>query len=74
VIAEGIETQAQFNGLAALGCQSAQGFLFGKPQAIEAFAGARNLAVVERAAAVAKLRPGAAQKCEQPAHRVLRAS
>ena len=30
-IAEGIETQAQLNALAALGCQRAQGFLLGRP-------------------------------------------
>jgi diguanylate cyclase (GGDEF)-like protein/PAS domain S-box-containing protein len=74
VIAEGIETQGQFDALAALGCQSAQGFLLGKPQAIDAFLGARSPAVVERAAAVAKLRPGAASQAEHPARRILRAS
>jgi EAL domain-containing protein (putative c-di-GMP-specific phosphodiesterase class I) len=34
VIAEGIETVAQLNGLRALGCRYAQGFLLGRPQPI----------------------------------------
>ena len=31
IIAEGVETQAQLNGLSALGCSIYQGFLFSKP-------------------------------------------
>lgn len=31
IIAEGVETEAQFAKLKALGCQTGQGFLFGKP-------------------------------------------
>ena len=46
VIAEGIETREQFDTLAALGCQSAQGYLVGRPQAIEAFANAPKSALV----------------------------
>ncbi|WP_240125573.1 GGDEF and EAL domain-containing protein [Thermomonas alba] len=32
VVAEGVETEAQRQALLALGCQHAQGFLFGRPQ------------------------------------------
>jgi EAL domain-containing protein (putative c-di-GMP-specific phosphodiesterase class I) len=35
-IAEGKETQAQWTVLRQLGCQLCQGYLFGKPVAIEA--------------------------------------
>ena len=31
VLAEGVETQAQYDSLASLGCDSIQGYLFGKP-------------------------------------------
>jgi EAL domain-containing protein (putative c-di-GMP-specific phosphodiesterase class I) len=34
VLAEGIESVAQLNGLRALGCRYAQGFLLGRPQPI----------------------------------------
>jgi EAL domain-containing protein (putative c-di-GMP-specific phosphodiesterase class I) len=37
VIAEGVETQAQRNLLKEMGCQSYQGYLFGKPMPIENF-------------------------------------
>ncbi len=36
-IAEGIETQAQRDALAALGCEFGQGFLFGEPRPIQEF-------------------------------------
>lgn len=36
-IAEGVETQAQRDRLIALGCDQAQGYLYGKPQPIELF-------------------------------------
>ncbi|MDP4302269.1 putative bifunctional diguanylate cyclase/phosphodiesterase [Leptothrix discophora] len=32
VVAEGVETQAQFERVAALGCEAFQGYLFGRPQ------------------------------------------
>lgn len=35
VIAEGVETQGQRDFLAASGCQSFQGFLFGQPKPVE---------------------------------------
>lgn len=35
VIAEGVETQAEHDFLAELGCRAHQGFLFGRPQPIE---------------------------------------
>lgn len=31
VIAEGVETEAQYNALNALGCSSFQGYIFGRP-------------------------------------------
>jgi EAL domain-containing protein (putative c-di-GMP-specific phosphodiesterase class I) len=37
VIAEGVETEAQHNFLAGLGCNAFQGFLFGRPVPIEEF-------------------------------------
>jgi diguanylate cyclase (GGDEF)-like protein/PAS domain S-box-containing protein len=36
VIAEGVETEEQWNCLAGLGCQAFQGFLFGRPGSVEA--------------------------------------
>ena len=39
VVAEGIETEAQRNFLAALGCTTGQGFLFGKPEPSSLMAG-----------------------------------
>ena len=35
VIAEGVETKKQLDGLASLGCHSAQGFFLGEPRAID---------------------------------------
>ena len=37
VIAEGVETEAQQQFLASVGCTTYQGYLFGRPLAIEAF-------------------------------------
>ncbi|GJL73731.1 MAG: hypothetical protein NMNS01_29300 [Nitrosomonas sp.] len=37
VIAEGIETEAQLNYLASIGCNKAQGYLLGKPLPAEEF-------------------------------------
>jgi EAL domain-containing protein (putative c-di-GMP-specific phosphodiesterase class I) len=37
VIAEGIEHESQLRRLAALGCDEAQGFYFGRPQTLAAF-------------------------------------
>jgi EAL domain-containing protein (putative c-di-GMP-specific phosphodiesterase class I) len=37
VIAEGVETEGQRKFLAVFGCKQYQGYLFGKPVAIEAF-------------------------------------
>ena len=36
-VAEGVETQAQFNCLVAAGCEAFQGYLFGRPMAIDDF-------------------------------------
>ena len=43
VVAEGIETEAQYRELAALGCDHAQGFLFGTPQPPDALAFTQDL-------------------------------
>lgn len=37
VVAEGVETQAQWNALDALGCDTAQGHFIGKAMPIEKF-------------------------------------
>ncbi len=39
VVAEGIETEAQYRRLVELGCQMGQGYLLGRPMALEALAG-----------------------------------
>jgi len=55
VIAEGVETQEQFDLLATLGCQSAQGFLLGEPQPIDHWRGAVDANRRNPAVDVAKL-------------------
>jgi EAL domain-containing protein (putative c-di-GMP-specific phosphodiesterase class I) len=37
VLAEGVETDAQFNALLEMGCHAYQGYYFSKPISIEAF-------------------------------------
>lgn len=37
VIAEGVESEAQYRSLVDLGCQAFQGYFFGRPQPVEAF-------------------------------------
>ena len=37
VLAEGVETKAQFDYLREIGCHSFQGYLFSKPLPIDAF-------------------------------------
>jgi diguanylate cyclase (GGDEF)-like protein len=39
VVAEGIETEAQYRRLVELGCQMGQGYLLGRPMALEALGG-----------------------------------
>ena len=46
VIAEGVETQAQFDALCNSGCKHFQGYLFGRPASVDAFE-ADSLAVAE---------------------------
>jgi diguanylate cyclase (GGDEF)-like protein/PAS domain S-box-containing protein len=53
VIAEGVETQRQLDGLAALGCQSAQGFFLGEPRPIDEWIAATEAGSEEPAASVA---------------------
>lgn len=45
VIAEGIETEAEYARLRAKGCQEGQGYLFGKPMPAEAFASRFGLGI-----------------------------
>ncbi|MFI5014430.1 MAG: EAL domain-containing protein [Hyphomicrobiales bacterium] len=59
VIAEGIETKAQFDTLAALGCQSAQGFLLGAPRTIDEWMEAQRPTPGSRHGTIAKLPPEA---------------
>ncbi|MFP5076725.1 putative bifunctional diguanylate cyclase/phosphodiesterase [Rhizobium sp. YIM 134829] len=47
VLAEGVETQEQLAFLAEEGCAQVQGYLFGRPQPLHAFAGALLQGVVE---------------------------
>jgi EAL domain-containing protein (putative c-di-GMP-specific phosphodiesterase class I) len=37
VIAEGVESEAQYRFLVGLGCQAFQGYFFGRPQPVDAF-------------------------------------
>jgi EAL domain-containing protein (putative c-di-GMP-specific phosphodiesterase class I) len=37
IVAEGIETQAMFERLTALGCQYGQGYLIARPSPIDAY-------------------------------------
>ena len=60
VIAEGIETTEQFEVLAALGCQSAQGYLLGRPCPIAVWAGKASAAEAKPAAPLARMRQPAA--------------
>lgn len=55
VIAEGIETEAEYDRLRAKGCQEGQGYLFGKPMPAEVFASQFGLGLKEepRAALIA---------------------
>jgi diguanylate cyclase (GGDEF)-like protein/PAS domain S-box-containing protein len=53
VIAEGVETKRQLEGLKALGCQSAQGFFLGEPRAIDDWIAATDRAGDEPSAALA---------------------
>ncbi len=48
--AEGVETQAQFDILAKLGCVEFQGFLLGRPMAADAIAGVREASSAARKA------------------------
>ena len=41
-IAEGVEEQAQYDYLHAIGCDMIQGYLLGKPQTAEEIAGLLN--------------------------------
>ena len=48
VIAEGVETRAQYRYLVAQGCHAFQGYLFGKPLAVDAFeAAVRSLTAAQ---------------------------
>ena len=53
VIAEGVETKRQLDGLKALGCHSAQGFFLGEPRAIDDWIAASETAGDEPAAPLA---------------------
>lgn len=48
VIAEGIETEAEYARLRAKGCQEGQGYLFGKPMPADAFAARFGLGIRQK--------------------------
>ncbi len=48
VIAEGVESEAQYRKLLQLGCKQFQGYFFGKPQPLESFVSSAKSAMVNR--------------------------